>query len=111
MAAIGCIPQHHIEAAAAAIYRDGTYLDDFGLRIRLIAVGREQNGDLAARFPQVTQLIWSNMLEFIWDRFHTYRNQKTQVAKWDDQGLKIKELADSCDDPESFVEMVLPRIW
>ena len=66
-------------------------------------MGRDRNHDLAADYPDVTQLIWADMLAFIWDRFHTYRRQKTQADQWDTQGRKIKRLADHSRDANTFV--------
>ena len=74
------------------------------LRIRLVAVGRNHNEDLAARYPDVPQLIWPDLLRFIYDRFRIYRPQKRQVDQWEVQGLRIKRLADKSGDAEAFVE-------
>ena len=46
LAAIGCLPADHIEQAAADIYRAGIHVSKFGLRIRLVAVGRERSEEL-----------------------------------------------------------------
>lgn len=97
LAAIGCLSPHHIEAAAADMYRMGVHSND-ALRIRLVAVGRDRNHEITTAFPRVTQLIWADMLAFIWHRFHRYRQQKTQVDQWDPEGRKIKLLADSLDE-------------
>ena len=78
-------------------------MSDLGLRIRLIAVGREQSKELADTYPDVTQLTWPDMLAFIWDWFHTYRRQKTQVDQWAAQGKEIKRLADQSGDANTFV--------
>jgi hypothetical protein len=107
LAAIGCLPPGRIEQAAADIYQDGVHLSDLGLRIRLIAVGQKRSDDLSANYPDVTQLIWSDMLAFIWVRFHRYRQQKTQVDQWDLQGRKIKQLADLSGEAEGFIEQAL----
>ena len=77
LAAIGCLPPDRIDAAAADIYQFGFHASDQGLRIRLVAVGRDRSKELAARYPGVTQLIWRDLFAFIWGRFHTYRPQKT----------------------------------
>lgn len=106
LAAIGCLSPDRIEAAAADIYRAGFYRDD-ALRIRLVAVGRGRSQDIAMEYPEVTQLVWSEMLTFIWDRFHRYRQQKTQVDQWDSEGLKIKRLADQSGDAADFIEDAL----
>ena len=107
LAATGCLPPGSIERAAADIYRAGVHLSDFGLRIRLVAVGRNRSDDLAADYPKVTQLIWADMLAFIWARFRRYRQQKTQVDQWDLQGRKIKRLADRSGEAEGFIAHAL----
>lgn len=107
LAAIGCLPHERIEDAAADIYRAGLHRSD-ALRIRLVAVGRERNDELTEAFPDVTQLIWSEMLTFVWCRLGRYRRQKSQVDQWDDQGKKIKQLADEHSRSlEDFVERAL----
>jgi hypothetical protein len=102
LAAIGCLPSNRIEKAAADIYRAGLHTSGRTLRVRLVAVGRDRSDDLAARYPDVIQLIWADLLAFIWNRFHIYRQQKTQVGQWDAEGLKIKGLADASVDPKKF---------
>ena len=105
LAAIGCLPHQQIDTAADDIYRAGLYCSD-ALRIRLVAVGREQSDIIAADYPAVTQLVWIEMLDFIWDRLHRYKRQKTQVDQWDVSGRNIKQLADSCGR-EDFIECAL----
>jgi hypothetical protein len=107
LAAIGCFPPERIEEAAADIYRAGVHGSNLGLRVRLVAVGRDLSDDLSKRYPGVTQLLWSALLEFIWNRFHTFRHQKMQVDQWDLQGRRIKRLADQSDDLRSFAEAAL----
>ena len=107
LAAIGCLPPGRIAAAAADIYRAGIHSSGTGLRIRLIAVGCDRSVELAEHYPEVTQLIWPDLLTFIWDRFQTYRKQKTQVDQWGIQGREIKRLADASTDPKSFVDEAL----
>src|SRR6266403_3145110 len=67
LAAIGCLPTGRINGAAADIYRAGIHASGTGLRIRLVAVGRERSRDLIAQYPNVAQLIWPELLAFIWD--------------------------------------------
>ena len=101
LAAIGCLPLEQIDMAARDIYRDGYYKGD-GLRVRLIAVGRDRDEQLGKDRPMVVQLTWRQILHFAWHRFHQYRHQKKQVDQWDAQGLHLKRLADSCPDAEAF---------
>jgi hypothetical protein len=110
LAAIGCIPSGRIARAASDIYRTGIHESDLGLRIRLVAIGRERNQELSGSYPNVTQLFWPAMLRFVWERFHIYRNQKTQVDQWDLQGRRLKQLADRSADPAQFIEKALGRM-
>jgi hypothetical protein len=104
------LPPCIIEQAAADIYRDGVHVSDLGLRIRLVAVGRDRSNDLAASYPGVVQLTWTDMLAFVWDRLHRYRQQKTQVDQWDAPGKQIKRLADQSGDEGAFIEHALHLI-
>jgi hypothetical protein len=106
IAAVGCLPPNRIEHAASEIYRTGVHISEF-CRIRLIAVGRLSSDELSAKFPNVTQLVWSDMLRFIWERFRRYRHQKRQVDQWDADGRKIKQLADETASSEEYIERAL----
>jgi hypothetical protein len=110
LAAIGCLPPDRIEPAAADIYRVGFHAGDAQLRVRLVAVGRNRSEDLAATYPEVTQLIWSEVLSFIWNRLHRYRLQKSQVDQWDPQGRSIKRLAEMSRHAEAFIDEALHRM-
>jgi hypothetical protein len=107
LAAIGCVPANRLAGAAADLYRVGIHTSDSGVRIRLVAIGRERSAVLAAGYSKVTQLIWADLLAFTWDRFHAYRQQKTDVQQWDPQGLRIKRIADQSRDVAVFVEDAL----
>jgi hypothetical protein len=109
LAAIGCLPTHRIESAAADIYGMGFHHSDV-CRIRLAAVGRIRSGEIEAAYPKVTQLLWSEMLAFIWDRLHRYRRQKTQVDQWDPVGREIARLAERSDNEQDFTEHALHAI-
>jgi hypothetical protein len=106
LAAIGCLPPDEIKQAAADIYRAGVHVTKLGLRVRLVAIGRERNEELSVTHPGVAQLTWPEMLAFIWDRLHRYRQQKTQVDQWDSQGQRIKRLADRLQ-AEPFIARAL----
>ena len=110
LAALGCIRTECIDAAADDIYSSGTHHSTSGLRIRLVAIGREHNQQLAAVYPAVTQVIWSAALCFIWQRFDAYSRQKADVPQWDQQGLRLKRLAHEWADPTGFVSEALSRM-
>lgn len=109
LAAMGCLQEDEIPTAASAIYETGAFRGDL-LRIRLIAVGRTTSAELAERYEQVTQLTWRQMLGFIWQRFDTYQNQKTDVQQWDYVGRQLKSMADRAHKPEPFVREALHAV-
>jgi hypothetical protein len=90
LAAIGCIPGGMIGEAADALYQYGYFEDPKLLRVRLVAIGSERNTDIAVRFPQVVQIIWDDLLRFVWQRFQKYRNQKADTQHWDTTGRTLK---------------------
>lgn len=90
LAAIGCLPHERIDQAAGNIYRHGIHLDESALQIRLIAIGREENHELRDEFPEVPQLIWPDLLGFVFDRHRLYRHQKRQTDHWDRTGKQLK---------------------
>jgi hypothetical protein len=109
LAAIGCIPPALIPDAARAIYREGVHRGERGIRVRLVAVGRDRSDELLAQYPSVRQLVWSEMLGFVWGRFRAYRRQKTQVDQWNASGKRLKQLADR-QGRDEFVAQVLQAL-
>lgn len=107
LAAIGCLRPVQIKHAAGNIYRTGCYAQKPALRVRLVAVGRERSKLLAVSHPSVTQLVWTEMLEFIWNRFRLYQKQKSQVDQWDMEGLKLKYLAENAGKQQEFIDRAL----
>lgn len=79
------------------------------LRIRLIAVGRVESLHLTERFPQVVQVTWRCVLDFMWERFRKYWRQKSQAQQWDQQGQLLKRWATS-REKEDFINTVISRM-
>lgn len=93
LAAVGCLPQERIDRAAEEIYRAGVFQDGSLLRVRLIAIGRETSPEVRDVFPMVTQVIWSDLLSFVFERHQRYKNQKRQTDHWDHTGTYLKRMA------------------
>jgi hypothetical protein len=53
-------------------------------------VGLKTNPDLP---KQVTQLIWRQVLEFMWQRFNKYKNQKKDTTQWHFDGQRLYKMA------------------
>ena len=110
LAAVGCLRPECIDVAAADLYESGAHQIDQGLRIRLVAVGRDRSEVLEGSHSDVIQLTWVEVLTFIWRRFHAYKNQKKDVSQWDSQGQEIKRLADKSIDAIEFAEEAMQRM-
>lgn len=108
LAAIGCVSMRDIPNAASRIYSQGA-AEAGEFRIRLIAVGRDKCAVLALDFPRVTQLTWDEIIPFLWDRFHIYRNQKQQVDQWDSTGKSLRASA-SRSTRDEFVRETRQRM-
>lgn len=106
--AIGCL-EDDVELAADAIYKRGSYSDD-KLSIRLVAVGRDLNGELASRFENVIQLTWNHVLEFIWERFTKFERQKTDIEQWDEVGKELHTLSKQSGSNQEFSKGVLFKL-
>lgn len=98
LAAIGSLPTQVVDEAANALYATASFDQPNYTRIRLILVGREPDGDIAQRYAGITQITWVEVLSFIWQRFHRYSRQKSQVDQWDRVGRYLKELVAHYDE-------------
>lgn len=109
LAAIGSLPAEVIDEAANSLYGTASFDQPDQPRIRLILVGRELDPAIAEKYAGITQLTWSEILSFIWQRFHRYSRQKAQVDQWDYVGRRLKELVRRREVGE-FVEMVCDQM-
>lgn len=91
LAAIGCLPADRIRFAAKDLYSSGLHKAEDRLQIRLIAIGLEADEELASKHPSVRQVLWADLLKFIFDRHKKYRHQKSQTDHWDKTGKNLKE--------------------
>jgi hypothetical protein len=111
LAAIGCLPRDKIDAAAKEIYETGLHEGEDRLRIRLVAIGREENRELRAGYPNVPQVLWPDLLGFIHDRHRRYRQQKRQTDHWDRTGKELKKMATERGlRREDFIRHVLDKM-
>lgn len=105
LAAIGSLPTSIVADAANALYSSASFDDPDHPRIRLILVGRETDAAIAEKYAGITQLTWTEVLSFIWQRFDRYKRQKAQVDQWDGAGRLLKKIA-AQEDHDEFVNKV-----
>lgn len=103
--AVGAFDSHRDLEVAQALYQKGCYQDDI-YRVRLFALGERKND---AIIPNAVQLVWDEILAFIFDRFTRYRAQKAHHGQWDSTGRQLYALA-SKPTQEEFIEIVKKRM-
>ena len=97
--AIGCIPEAHIEPAAADLYPRGRFESDQCL-IRLLTFSETRNRQLP---DGVVQVIWDHALTFMHGRFKVYRNQKSSDPQWPADGKALRRAAIAHADTSDFI--------
>lgn len=85
LAALGVFTQKENKAVAAELYTQG-FFENQSYRVSLFCIGGATNLDVSANFPYVPQILWPEILAFIFDRFRQYRRQKSSHRQWDQTG-------------------------
>lgn len=108
--ALGALCDDQIEEAALSLYDKGTFAN-LGYYVSLFCFGERKNLDVRQSRPGVPQKLWrSHVLAFVFDRFKTFRNQKTAHPQWDDVGMRLFELASNARSVEQFIDGVERRM-
>jgi hypothetical protein len=105
--AVGAFPDDVVPNVAAALYRQCCYVDAH-YRVRLFALGARKNSRLG---PEVVQLTWDDVLQFIYQRFESYFRIKTRHHQWDACGQLLFNLVMEHTAPggeQAFVEEARP---
>jgi len=105
IAAAGPFQREKIEEAAEALYDHGVFQDD-RFTMMLFCVGRTKNLEIKRRYPKVPQVTWQHILNFIYDRFTIYREQKCRHPQWDTYGRKLYRIAVNSETKDVFIQRV-----
>jgi len=100
--AIGCTPKENNQIVADALYDVGIYRGDY--TISLICFGNREDIELKSRRPAITQILWDDVLGFIYDRFKKYTIRKSSHGQWDDTGHRLWDLCRIYNDRECFID-------
>lgn len=92
LAAAGPFPKDQNDKIALSLYDYGIFEDD-RFMMTLFCVGRNKNLGIQQKYPRVPQITWDHVLEFIYNRFVSYKKQKFQHPQWDDTGKKLFDRA------------------
>jgi hypothetical protein len=103
--AAGVFPREVLDEAAQALYSYGLYEDD-SCTMTMFCIGKLENADLRRRFPDVPQVTWARVLDFVYDRFTYYRDQKCRNLQWDKTGRDLFTLVMNSHNKTSFTSQV-----
>ena len=87
--AIGCVDDQSVKQAAECLYENGSWQYETA-SVRLFAVGEEVD-ELV--IPNGQQLTWSEIIQFLIERFCEYRRQKSSVGQWTADGRELQRRA------------------
>lgn len=99
LSALGMLGSHEIDMAAQSIYEQG-YFENQLYYVSMVCFGEELGDHVTSQYPKVPQILWSEVKQFVWERFRRYRNQKSAHVQWDAVGKGLWDLA-IYRDPET----------
>jgi hypothetical protein len=102
--AIGAFEASALKVIAESLYETCVF-EDQHRRIELLAVGSRRNEEYARERPHLDQLLFADMLSFVYGRFYEFRMQKRDHKQWDDVGRYLYEQTEY-GRPE-FISVVL----
>jgi len=97
--ALGVFPRPQVNAVAQALYAS-RYVEDDERIVRLFAIGSEENTD--PLYEPVVQVTWTDILQFIYQRFRTHDRLKSQHEQWDACGRALYKAAMDCSSLSEF---------
>ena len=104
LGAIGALEPPLLDVAADCLYRKYEY-EDATRRIQLLAVGSRRNQEYLRERPELVQLLFADMLQFVYERFHQFRMQKRDHKQWDSTGRYLYSMIERGE--AEFVASVL----
>jgi len=105
---LGAFPAEENENVAEYLYNKGVFEND-DYRVSLLCIGSQLNNDKKPEYPEVIQILWKNVLEFIYDRFRKYKDQKRDHSQWDLLGKKLYDIATRCNNKDEFFRQIEVR--
>lgn len=102
MHAVGAFPAQEINVVANGLYKKGNYENDTHL-ITLLCLGSHENTEVTKRYHQIPQILWKDVLAFIYRRFKNYFMQKSMHPQWDADGRLLWDVAVNCMSENEYI--------
>ena len=103
LSAMGLYPGSQLDKVAAALYKKGTY-KGAGRVASLMTFGATESQEVVERYPDVPQVVWPKVKEFIYRRFKDYVREKAWHQTWDTNGEGLYELVKAVGNLEGFCQ-------
>lgn len=96
-----------VKRASDALYETGRYVSE-QMELGLISIGARTNPTLNDKLPNALQIVWREVLEFIFDRFYAYEREKRGHPQWDLDGhLLWLAFQEHYNDKEEFTNSLV----
>lgn len=109
LSALGAFPPTDLEEVGQSLYQFGAY-SNVDYHLSLVCLGRERNEELYKRMPLIPQILWDDVLQFVFRRFSKYREPKAYHPQWDGPGKQLwrafEAVYDKQQSAEDFVQEV-----
>lgn len=103
LGAIGIVPQSQQDEVVESLYDAGSWSDPH-LLVSLFCLGSAYNRQLGHDYPSVPQVLWPDVLSFVFNRFRSYRLQKIRHDQWPESGKRLWDHALDVADAEEFIQ-------
>jgi hypothetical protein len=101
--AIGILPDEEIEIAAKSVYTSGIFSSQ-ACHLTLACFGKFPSTKIRKNFPDVPQILWDKVLDFIYSRFKNYRYQKASHGQWDEVGRNLWDCVWKHENLKDFID-------
>ena len=107
--AVGVFHLNLLDEVAESIYETGGYSSN-EYCISFCCLGETQNPHIEERYPDALQILWDDILPFIYRRFKVYRSRKYDHPQWDEIGKLLWNISAQFRDVDQFSQFV-KTLW
>ena len=107
---LGAFDSDKIDEIANSLYQQG-YFENQDYKINLLCIGKDHNSDVEKNYPEVPQILFTEILDFIHKRFRKFHDQKSANQQWDENGKNLWKCYDeNRNNIENFKDTILSGI-
>jgi hypothetical protein len=108
LAAVGALAEARLDEVASALYSNGRFQSDDRV-VSLCCIGRSRSELIEKKFPEVPQVVFSEILGFVYQRLKNYQREKAQHEQWDEHGKALWNWTMSPHSIKDFLDSVKVR--